>query len=260
VTREETDDSDLRAGEKLLSVITGLEELGGAGVTELASHVGLAKSTTHYVLELLEENGFVVKDAQEYRNGLRFLRIGEQTRERESVYHAAQAELDELASDTGELVALAVEERGYGVYIDKAAGDAAIDLETRIGSRDHLHYTAVGKSILAHSSEEWVMDVIETRGLPARTDQTITDAGVLLDELESVRDRGVAINDEEMVSGFRAVGAPIFRDEEVVGAVSVGGPTTRIESDPDSELSKRVLRTTNVVGLNVIRTTGATDS
>lgn len=234
-------------------LIETLEALDGAGVTELADEVGIAKSTVHDHLRTLEATDFVVKDGRKYRVGLRFLDHGGRARSRQDVYEHGKPELRKLADNTGELANLVVEEHGLGVYVDVARGKNAVNLDTYIGKREFLHSTAVGKAILAHLPSGRIDAILDRHGLPAETDRTATTRDELAEELETVRDRGYATDKEERLSGLRCVAAPIVTDEgTVLGAVSVSGPASRMNDDRlEGELATEVRRIANIIEVNV---------
>lgn len=242
----------VKAARTTLRIVEALEDLDGAGVTEVAERVDLSKSSAHNYLSTLSEEGYVVKDGTEYRVGLRFLKLGASARHRRSTYGIAKPEVAKLASDTGELANLAVEEIGQGVFIYREAGEQAVNVDTHTGHRFPLHNTALGKAILAHLPRSRVETILDHRGTPRMTPNTITDRGALFDELESIRDRGVAFDREERLQGLRCVAAPILNADRVEGAISVAGPTSRLKGDRfREELPERVLDAVNVVELNV---------
>jgi len=71
--------------------------------------------------------------------------------------------------------------------------------------------------------------------VPERTENTITSPEDLFREVESVRTEGVAFNDEESITGFRAVASPVTSPDGQVGAFVVSGPRNRIQGDRFSE-------------------------
>lgn len=85
-----------------------------------------------------------------------------------------------------------------------------------------LHSTAIGKSILAHLPEEQVRALIASAGLPPRTPNTLTSPEALLAELETVRARGFAMDDEENEATIRCIGAALLDPGgSPVGGVSI---------------------------------------
>jgi len=96
--------------EAMFTIVEALKQLDGAGVTELADHLELPKSTIHNYLATLEQEEYVVKEGTTYRVGLRFLDLGAYARDQVEMFEVAKPELEHLASETGELANLLVEE------------------------------------------------------------------------------------------------------------------------------------------------------
>lgn len=227
--------SSIKSVEHSLGIIECLREHGPIGVTDLANRVDMPKSTVHVHLQTLRNRGYAVKTDGEYDLGLRFLETGSIARGRRDVYRAAREEVDQLATDVEEAANLGVEQDGKRVILYKAEFGEAIYDNTSTGEFTHMHWTAIGKSLLAHLPESRVEDVIADHGLPAATDRTITDPERLFNELERIRDRGFAIENEEHRNGVVAVAVPIFdtSTDEVVAALSVSGPRQRLVTDGD---------------------------
>jgi len=95
-------------------------------------------------------------------------------------------------------------------YLDKIDSQQAIRLSTYIGQRLHLHCSGVGKALLSGMNQEEVDQVILERGLPRFTDNTITDRAHLLQELASIRQKGLSFDNEEYEVGLRCVAAPVL--------------------------------------------------
>lgn len=243
----------VKTSQKTIRLLSVLQELGSAGVTELASAAGMNKSTVHNHLSTLKTEDLVTQDGSEYTLGLRLLEFGSQARNQQPLYGVAMPEVERLADQTGELANLVVEEYGHGVYLICEQGDDAVDLDIYPGVRRSLHLTASGKAILAHLPEERVEKIIDTHGLPAKTEQSITDRKELLEHLETVRERGFAVDDEEHISGLRCIGTPIFGEGgDVLGAVSVSVPVTRMSDKRfHKEIPDSVRSATNVIELQV---------
>lgn len=241
------------ATQRSFDVVETLRELDGARLTTLAVELDLPNSTVHNHLSTLMELGYVVKTGDTYRLSLKFLELGEYTRSLYKIHRVARPELKELATETGEAASLMVEENGMGVFLFSAAGHNALPLDTDTGTQIHLHASGLGKAILAHLSDERVETVIGRHGLPAYTDETITDAETLRSELTETRERGVAVDDEERVTGARSVAAPIKNDTgQIVGSVGISGPGGRLSDARIDELSDTLHDVTNVVELKLI--------
>lgn len=243
----------IQAAQTTVRLIETLRGLDGARVTELADELDHPKSSIHNYLSTLREEGYVLKDGNEYHVSLRFLEVGSLARKRRRIYDIAKSEVADMARKTGELANLLVEEHGKGVYLYRDQGDKAVQVDSYTGQRVHLHNTALGKAILANLPRERVDRILDEFGLPETTEHTITNRQTLYDELEEIRQRGVAFDDEERLAGLRCVAAPILdRNETVEGAISVAGPSSRFQGERfREELPEHILDAKNIIELNI---------
>jgi DNA-binding IclR family transcriptional regulator len=246
---ESTDDS-IRSLDIACSVINALKD-GQMGVTELSNQLGHSKSTIHDHLVTLNQNHLVVKENDQYRLSIKFFNISDCVRDQFENYEVICAGVNELAEETKETVQFAIEEHGRARYLYKISGEEGVQTLSSVGLGQPMHSTSMGKSMLAHLPREWVSEILNQHGLPSMTENTVTDQEELFDTLETVRDQGYALDDEENVAGLRCVGAPVLNNDDVLGAVSVSGPSSRIRGGLfREELPKRVKQTANVIELN----------
>jgi DNA-binding IclR family transcriptional regulator len=246
----------VKTAKTTLRILEEIKRRNETTVTELAGSFELSKSSIHNYLNTLEAEGYIVRTDNEYRIALRFLDFGGQARQRNPLYRIAKDEIDALAEDTGEVANLMAEEHGKGIYLHRSEGEQAVQTDSYIGQRVCLHNTALGKAVLAYSSSEYVSEVIERHGLPATTENTVTDPDELRDELDRVREAGVAFDDQARVEGLRCVGVPIINNNGgVEGAISISGPTSRLKGDYfRSEIPSKLKDVSNVVQLNITYT------
>lgn len=241
----------VRATETSFRILDALRALDGAGVTELAGYLELPKSTVHNHLQTLRRTEYVTKQGPEYDVGLRFLQLGEYARDRRQVATIGPPEIEKLATETREMANLLVEEHGRGVFLYRAKGADAVHMDTHAGKRVHLHTTGFGKSILAHLSEERVEEILDRHGLPQVTPNTITDREQLMAQLDEIREQGYAYDDEERLEGLRCIAAPIVVENDVLGAVSVSGPKSRMSGEwYTEELPALTMSAANVIEIN----------
>lgn len=221
-----TDTETVRATETSFAVLRTLRARGGAGVTEVAEALDVPKSTAHKHLHTLERIGYATNDGGTYDVALPAVGIGQYARTRDSLFDAARPVVDRLADTTGEVAGLLVERGGRGFDVYRSGEGAFGDPATAVP--DGLHSSAPGKAVLASFSPDAVDEVVEERGLDARTPQTVTDRAALDAELERVRDRGIAFDREESHGGVHAVAVPVRDGEATRGAVYVVGPKRRL--------------------------------
>jgi DNA-binding IclR family transcriptional regulator len=228
-------DTGIRATERSIEAIEVVKNRDGARTTEVAAELGVAKSTAHKHLTTLQRQGYLRKDAGEYRLGLELLNLGEHARTRWPCYTLVREAVTDLGDRTDEDVDFVVEEDGRVYTLCESYHkwekypDAGTGYRVDLGDWYYMHSVASGKAILATYDDEEVRAVVDRWGLPELTGNTITDTGELFAELETVREQGYAIGDEEYVSGLRTASTAVSPPNgPVLGALSVSGPAYRM--------------------------------
>ncbi len=237
--------------EKTLEILETLSELESADLVELDEELPYGKSTIHNHLQTLKQHHYVLQDEGRYSLSLKHLWLGGRVRAGMEFFQKGKERIQELASETGELANMLSEEYGRGVYLYRARGDQAVDIDTFAGKETTLHDAALGKVILAEYSRDRVESIIDYHGLPKRTPHTITDRDTLFEELETIRTQGYATDDEERAQGVRCVAAAVTTpDEAVIGSISVSFPATRWSTD-NSDVINQVKSMANVLELGL---------
>lgn len=232
MTAEKRGKRTVKAAETAFAILEVVGEANGVTLSEIAKELELAKSTVHRYLHTLLELGYLVKQGNRYYPGLQFLKQGSYARNRITGYQLVRRKVDQLAEETNERVQFIVEEHDQGVYVYRELGSHAVQTDPGIGHRVELHATSVGKAILAEWPDDRIRELVERRGLPALTDQTVTDEETLFEHIEAARDRGYAMNREENLDGLCAIGVAISGpDGEVIGGLSISGPIHRMTGD-----------------------------
>ncbi|RQH02567.1 IclR family transcriptional regulator [Natrarchaeobius oligotrophus] len=252
------------AGRQIQSVARSIEILlllrkhDGATITDLASEVDLTPGTVHTHLSTLRECGLVVREPKgQYSLSLEFITMGEHVRNGSALFKAGREIVDKLSMMSGETVHLITENNGAEVILWEAFGQNAVGTEFYIYNRErpnrHLHYSASGKAMLAYLDPNRVDEIVDEQGLIRQTPQTITDRQELDRQLQTIRDRGFALNDEEGVSGIRAVGAPIFDPNgDVIGAISLSAPAAKMSDDLFREtVPDIIIQSANLIEVNL---------
>ena len=241
---------------RLSSVATAIELLKAfsedeveLGISTLAKRLGVAKSTAHRLATTLVSENLLEQDRAtgKYRLGIALFRLGTLVRRRMNVSEVARPHLFSLRETTNETVHLAILDGTDIMYVYFLESTQAIRMRSDLGLRKPAYCTAEGQAILAFSPPEVVAAVIRN-GLPARTPNTITEADKLARALDGVRARGCAVDDEESEVGVRCVAAPIRNDAgEVVAAVGVAGPVSRLSKRSLSAFMPHVIRTADAI-------------
>ncbi len=222
----------------------------GLGLSEVAQKVGLPISTTHRLLSTLQQENFVryetergvwLVGVQSFIVGSAFLRSRELTA-------IARPLMRELMERSGETVNLAVEDRGEAVYVAQIECSETMRAIARPGGRAALHASAIGKALFGAMSEDEVDKILAAQGMSKETEKTIISQRTLWADLEEVRKRGFAIDDEENSLGLRCVAAAIFDEYgRPIAALSLSGPTVRITWDEVPRLGLSVKQTADQI-------------
>lgn len=247
------DNVQITAIQKGFRIIEALVELDGATVTELTEFLDLPQSTIHDYLRTLDQLGYTVKDDEthRYRASMRFLNIGEKTRQNIQLYQVAKPHVQKLAEETGERVSLMIEENGLAILLLGARSNPEEKMP-HAGTHNRLYAIAPGKAILAEKEREEVEAILDERGLQEYTTSTITDRESLFDALETVRERGHAFDDQERYNGLHGVGVTIGVNENIRGALGLYGPASRLNGDRYREtIPERLKRTANIIEVNM---------
>ncbi|HEX7558773.1 MAG TPA: IclR family transcriptional regulator [Usitatibacter sp.] len=200
------------------------------GISALATRLGLAKSTVHRLATTLVEYDILEQNREtgKYRLGLALFELGTMVRRKMDTNSGAQVQIHALADETGETVQLAILDHLSVLYIRIRESRQAVRMSSGLGSRAPAHCTGVGKALIAFQPPEIVQQIIDN-GLKRYTQGTITDPEKLRAELATIRQKGYAIDDEEIEVGLRCIAAPI-RDHsgQVTAAISVAAPVQRM--------------------------------
>lgn len=236
-------------------VIQAIQTLGGGGVTDVAEHLDRSKSGVHSHLTTLHQLEYLVRDGDTYYLSQRFLKLGLEARDRHKIYRIARPRVKTLATASGGVAYLLIQEFGWGFYLYHATDDD-ISEERAItdGEQVPLHTTAGGKAILANISPESRAGILDERGLDQRTEQTITDRSELEEQLKRIREGSLAFERSENRTGWHGIAKPITApDDSIAGAVGVTAPSDQIDGKTlEVEVAPQVNSTARNVELDLL--------
>ena len=221
----------VQTSETTFDVVEVLLERGKTRIDTLTDELNIAESTAYRHLATLENRGYVLKDGNHYQASLKFLTIGGYLRRRVPAYPMIKEKVDGLAAETGERAQFIVREGDKRVYLYTETGARPVQTGAYTGRRGLIHASAAGKSILANLSESRREAVIDDLEFTQVGPNTITDPDELEAELATVREQGYAMNLEESTKGVHAIGTAVRGKNEIIGALSVSGPATRLKRD-----------------------------
>ena len=207
----------------ILSAISSSKE--GLGVSEIARGLNMAKSTVHGMTLALEEVGAVIRDPQtkRYRLGFTLFEVGRQAYSQIDLTTSARPVMEELMEKTQTSVFLGILNWDHVTVLDIVESRQDLKITAPIGTTISLFAGAVGKVFLASMEAEQTKKIVESKGLPRFTENSIVDSELYYQELRRVRDKGYAVDDEEYILGVRAVASPILGLGQLRSAIWVVG-------------------------------------
>jgi DNA-binding IclR family transcriptional regulator len=239
--RPDTILTTLDRGLTILETLAREQGTSGLTLTELSHLLRMNRSTLFRFLATLRARGYIARDDEtdRYRLGVRILLPASTFLSDLDVRRVAKPFLEALCDRIQELVHLTTLDGNEIVTVERVLSKQTLALQTaEIGARRPVHTVAAGKATLAYLPQETVQKILAA-GMPASTPHTITDPAVLIAQLDDVRTRGYAWDDQERTLGVRCVAAPVFGyDGKVLATISVAAPTIRTSMERLWELGE----------------------
>ncbi len=249
-TEAERPTATVQALDRGLSVLALLARTDEATLTEIALRADMPASTVHRVLATLERHGMVSFEeaSQTWKIGVETFRIGSAFIRRAKYIDAGREVMRRLRDDSGETANMAIAEQGDVVFVSQVECHEPIRAFFRPGTRGRMHASGIGKALLAEFPRREVEMIVEKKGLPSFTANTITSPQALFEDLERIKRRGWSVDDEERTIGMRCLAAPIFNEyREAIAGISISAPAVRVPDARLDELGPMVRRAANEV-------------
>lgn len=235
----------LKALDVLECVANGDEPLSTLQVARLC---GISRPTAYRLLSTLVSRGYLAADGARFRLGTQALSLSQKVLASSDLPEVARASMRPLNDLTSETVHLSILQGTEILYIAQVEGRQSISMRCTIGTRNHLHSTAMGKALLAFLPSEEQASLLDRLVLTPCTPATITERDLLIKELANIRKQGFAIDNEEGEAGVRCVGAPIFdHTGHAFAAISISGPAYRLSVDQLNALSRPLIEATRTI-------------
>lgn len=209
--------------------------------SEIASLTGLNRATAHRFCQTLLNLGYLEEVyPRAFRPGLKAVSLAQAALSSHELPDLALPYLRGLREETGETVNMARLDLPDIIYVARLLNDNLLALRLFVGSRLPAYATSMGRAMLAFLPEEEVDQLLDDVELEPITEHTITDRRRLVAELRRIRNRGYALNEQELVEGIRGIAAPVFGvSGRPVAAVNVS-LVRQLEDAERDELAQRV--------------------
>src|SRR5690554_4915434 len=222
---------------EILDLLSKYKELS---LAEICKHSNLGKTSAFKILYTLKKRSFVYKTNEaKYKLGIKFAHYGALVLERQNELSNIKPFLKELRDRHNDTVHLSILNDDLNIiFVAKESGNTSIQMQSNIGVELPAYCTGTGKVLLAGNLDEGLKERIHSLELEKLTSNTITDAGELIKVLELIKEQGYGEDLEESEIGLTCYAAPIRNiDGEVVYAISISGPTNRMEVKRDELIS-----------------------
>ncbi len=239
----------LARGLEILSLFS--YETPALSLSQVVDLLQINKSTAYRVLSTLQSMGYLEQSSSTrlYRPGLKVLQLGFTAINTLELRQVTRPFLEKLSQQIGETVSLAVLDGFRTIYVDRIRNQAIVGVVLGVGSSLPAHCTALGKVLLAGLPDDELRTLLASQDLSVYTPKTIATKETLLAELQTIREQGYALDDEELASGLRAIAAPVRNlSKQTVASVNVTGTTLNITQERlFEEILPALLSTTNQI-------------
>jgi len=219
---------------RVFAILGALGQHGPIGISELSQRLALSKTTVHRVLQTLKALGYVAQEVEtdRYRLTIRLFELGAQALESVDLVREADIEMRRIAAMTREAVHLGAFDEDAIIYIHKIDADYGLRMQSRIGRRNPLYSTAIGKVLLAWMDPAEAVQTLSHVEFRKSTQKTLSCADAVLSILAHVRQQGFGEDNEEQEEGLQCLAVPVFdRFGRVVAGLSISFPTMRCGAD-----------------------------
>jgi IclR family acetate operon transcriptional repressor len=199
-------------------------------VADASRTLGVAPSTAHRLISMLQYHGFVEQDPRSkvYRAGAALAQIGLAVVRAMDVRAIARPVMERLNSDLGETIHLAVLDRNEVIFLDSVESRHIVRVGSRVGMRLPAHMTALGKVLLASLPSERLAELYPEEQLQGGARASVVNRRALFKSLKQIARDGHAVSVGEVESDVAAVAALIVTPSgQVTAAMSVAVPVSR---------------------------------
>jgi len=251
------DGTEKRAGPQgSQTLLRGLDMLdqvidGPIPLAELSARMGLTRSTTHRLANALIDRGFLVFFPREgYQLGPKLLQLGFLAQSQVDLIQTARPHIEALATQTEDTVHLGRLDAERALYLDKIPGRRRVEISSRVGDRQPLTSTGLGKALMIDTPQrEWrrLFDTDHANGGGATIDYAVWE-----ERMNGYVAAGRAFDLEENEDQIRCVAAPI-RDasNQIIGAISVSSAAQYMDDARMAALSDDVLATARAISADL---------
>lgn len=225
----------VRSVEKALTILEAVAaERDGLTAQQISDRFDLPYATAHRMVSTLTRLGYLhfQRSHKIYRVGPRVLKLYTPATHQATLGRLVYPYLAKLSSECGAAAHLAVRSGHEVLYLDTVLPPDSYSLYTPAGSRAPLHSTALGKALIAFSTDDEIAEVLERYEFRTFTPRTIASESALRDAIHHIRATGYSVDDEESTPGLHCVASVVVNSLGFPeAAISVSSEKTSNSSD-----------------------------
>lgn len=232
----------LQRGLLLLELLS--EHPEGLELHEICKALELPKSSGHNLLAQLVQSGYArISPHGKYRLTLKSFEVGAAAVHATEITQVLRQYMQEVYAACNETMHCGVRSGHEVLYIDKIESTQSIRMASHVGIRMPLYATAMGKAFLASMSDEEVRALYADTPMTPLTEHTITDLDKLIAQLHDIRQKGVALEDQENTVNVSCIGVAVCdREGKPAYALSISAPSFRVTEAEIEDWSRLLLR------------------
>ncbi|ETT81514.1 IclR family transcriptional regulator C-terminal domain-containing protein [Viridibacillus sp. FSL R5-0477] len=242
-----TEQRTLQNGLRMLELLKQHPKLKA---TDIGDALGLSSTSTYRILAILQEYKLISKEKSYFQLNQAFFQT--------VIVNPKKIPWQELKTPFE--VVKEIQENVYLAVIEdeqlitkRIVNREGIEIDVQSRKRkSKVHHSAIGKVLLAFSSDEDQKDIINNIDFSPMTSQTFQEKDLFLRHIQEINKRGYAIDDEETEIGMRCIATPILINHEVVAAFAISGSTENISRRKFNQLSKKIINYSQLVAEELI--------
>ena len=233
-----------------LDLLDVVADSGTIGLPALAQRLGLTLSTTHRLATALVERRLLSQAPREgYSLGSKLLELGYLAGQQMDLPRLARPHLERLWEELEDTVHLGVLEGDRAHYLDKLTGRRRINISSRVGDRQPIRSTGLGKALVLDETEERWRELYRKEGPPTPEGPSEEQ---WIEWMRGYAKRGVAFDLEENEDRIRCVAAPVRGPSgQIVAAISVSGAAQYMDDDRMATLTDDVRQCANAISVEL---------
>ena len=240
----------IKSIDRMVSILNVFIDHESLTLSEICDITGDSKSTVFDILATLKVHNLVQQDdvSKRYSLGVLFLQFGGLYSARNLLRKRAEEICYTLSAKYKATVHLTVPEKGMVRYIGKFEDPDTKVNASQMGRLLPMSCTGVGKATLAYLGEDYLEEYVLNKPLVKSTKYSIIDEDTLRKELDTIRDLGYAMDNEEITLGIKCVAAPIFdMNNEVIAAISITKLAPMFDEENFEDIKNDVIDAANLI-------------